>query len=177
MSVASPLTLTQAARMLREAMRDKSYQQFPLGQDVAAYLHAKRKRLTASSYRDYESGLDKLIRHFFDLELTDFEPPIGTRRVEEFLDHQYGGQAPRTYNKNLSIVKDFFKWAQLRTLLHGDPTLAIERARSRGVYRTTFTPDQIRAIIASQDDPRDRIELFELERAMHSGRKERERYP
>lgn len=151
------LTLAQAARMIREAMRDKGYREFPLGQDVAGYLYAKRKRLTTQSYRDYEGGLDKFVRHFMDLQLADFEPPAGTRRVEEFLDTQYGEQAPRTYNKNLSILRDFFKYAVLRGELHGDPTLAIERAKARGVHRTTFTPDQIRAIIASQDDIRDRL--------------------
>ena len=45
----------------------------------------------------------------------------------------------------------------LRGNLHGDPTLAIERARKRDVYRTTFSNDQVRAIIASQDELRDRV--------------------
>lgn len=151
------LTLAEAARILREAMRDKTYQAFPLGQDVAGYLYAKRKRLTAASYRDYEGSLDKFVRHFCDLQLPDFEPPVGTRRLEEFLDRQYGEHAPRTYNKNLSILRDFFKYAVLRGELHGDPTLPIERARKRDVHRETFNPDQIRAIEASQDTLRDRL--------------------
>jgi integrase/recombinase XerC len=153
------LTIADAARIMREAMRDKSYQQYPLGQDAAGYLRAKRKRLTDSSYRDYESCLDKLARYFMDLRIEDFEPPVGTQRLEEFLDHQWGAGAPRTYNKNLSILRDFFKHHALRGALQGDPTLAIERARARQVYRTTFNPDQIRAIIASQDDVRDRLAL------------------
>jgi integrase len=153
------LTVAEITRLYREAMRDKSYQLLPLGMEAAAYLRVKRKRLTDSSYRDYESCLDKLARHFYDLELKDFEPPIGTQRLEEFLDKQWGSGAPRTYNKNLSIIKDFFKHHRLRGALQGDPTLAIERARSRGVYRTTFTPDERRAIVASQDDLRDRVAL------------------
>jgi hypothetical protein len=101
------LTLAHAAAILRDAVKDKSYRAFPLGQDAEAYLRVKRKRLTASSYRDYEGGLDKFVRYFLDLRLEDFEPPIGTRRVEEFLDAQYGDRAARTYNKNLSILRDF----------------------------------------------------------------------
>jgi site-specific recombinase XerC len=130
-----------------------------LGQDAAAYLRVKRKRLTESSFRDYEGGLDKFVRFFPDLQLRDFEPPVGTRRLEEFLDSEYGSKAPRTYNKNLSILRDFFKHQCLRGELHGDPTLAIERARSRDVYRTTFPNDQRRAIIAENADLRDRIAL------------------
>jgi integrase/recombinase XerC len=149
--------LMAATRMLREAVKDKTYLEFPLGQEVAGYLRVKRKRLTESSYRDYEASLDKFVRYFMDLELADFEPPIGTRRVEEFLDAQYGAKAPRTHNKNLSILADFFKHKVIRGELHGDPTTGVERARSRDVYRTTFNADQIRAIVASQDELRDRI--------------------
>lgn len=156
---ASTLTLIEANRIVREAVKDKSYQLYPMGQEAAAYLRVKRKRLTASSYRDYESCLDKLARYFMDLELEDFEPPIGTERLEEFLEAQWGEREPRTYNKNLSIVGDFFEHFVKRGRLHGDPTTPIERARARGVYRTTFTPDQRRAIVASQPDLRDRIAL------------------
>jgi hypothetical protein len=153
------MTLGEAARVMRDAVGDKSYQVTPLGEEIANYLHVKRKRLTASSHRDYESGLDKLARHFPDLRLEDFEPPAGTERLEEFLDLQWGGGAPRTYNKNLSIVKDFFQWQIRRGRLHGDPTLLIERAKSRQVYRTTFTTDQRHAIVAEQSSRRDRIAL------------------
>ncbi len=86
---ASP-TLAEAARLIREAVRDKSYQLTPIGADAAGYLRAKRKRLTDSSYRDYESCLDKLARHFPDLQIEDFEPPAGTERIEEFLDALLG---------------------------------------------------------------------------------------
>ena len=153
------LTYLEAARIVREHVRDKTYQLYPLGQEAAGYLRAKRKRLTDSSYVDYESGLDKFARYFPDLQLEDFEPPVGTERLEEFLDAQWGTRAPRTYNKNLSILKDFFRFQVVRGRLHGDPTMPIERARARGVYRTTFTTDQRRAIIAEQDSVRDRLAL------------------
>jgi hypothetical protein len=123
------LTVAQAARIMREATQDKSYQLLPLGQEAAVYLRAKRKRLTDSSYRDYESCLDKLARYFADLELEDLEPPAGTTRLEEFLDAKWGDAQPRTYNKNLSIVRDFLKFQRLRGRMDRDPTEAIERAR------------------------------------------------
>lgn len=153
----TPQQLAQLAPMIRDALKDKSYQLTPVGAEAGSYLRAKRKRLTDSSYRDYECGLDKLARHFPDLQIEDFEPPAGTERLEEFLDALWGDAAPRTYNKNLSIVKDFFRFQIMRGRLHGDPTLVIERARSRQVYRTTFTGDQRRAIVAEQESRRDRI--------------------
>jgi hypothetical protein len=78
-------SLAEAARVMREAVRDKSYQVTPLGEEIANYLHVKRKRLTAASFQDYESVLDKLARYFPDLRLEDFEPPSGTEHLEAFL--------------------------------------------------------------------------------------------
>ncbi len=156
---AEALTVAQLARMLREAVKDKSYQDFPLGEEAAVYLRAKRKRLTKDSYRDYESCLDKLARYYPDLIIEDLEPPVGTTRIEDFLDAKWGDSAPRTYNKNLSIVTDFLRFQRLRGRMDRDPTEAIERARARQVYRTTFSADQRRAIVASQDELRDRIAL------------------
>ncbi len=155
----TPEQLASIAPMLREAMRDKTWECLPLGEDVAAYLRAKRKRLTPASYLDYAGCLARFARHFADLRVEDFEPPIGSERLEEFLSCEWGSGAPRTYNKNLSILADFCKHWRRRGRLHGDPALLIERARSRQVYRTTFTTDQREAIIASQEDRRDRIAL------------------
>ncbi len=156
-AAASSLTVQEAARIMREAVRDKTYQLFPLGMEAAAYLRVKRKRLTSESRREYEGTLDKLARYFPDLEVSDFEPPVGTQRLEEFLEHQWGEGAPGTYNKNLSIVSDFFKHLIRRGELHGDPTLLIDRAKPRGVHRTTFSKSDLRAIIQSQDDLRDKL--------------------
>jgi hypothetical protein len=77
------LTLAAAARALRDAMKDKSYQLTPLGMYAAGYLRHKRKQLTKGSQRKYESTLHKLALHFADLEPPDFEPPMGTTRVED----------------------------------------------------------------------------------------------
>jgi hypothetical protein len=111
-------------------MRDKSYALTPIGAEVAAYIRHKRKRLTAASERGYESFLDKLARDFADFDkLTQFEPPEGTRLIEEFLDRRWGDLSPGTYNVALSIVRDFFKWACARGYMRGNPTDGIERAK------------------------------------------------
>ena len=152
-------SLAEAARILRGATKDKSYQRTPLGQEAQAYLRQKRKRLTDASYRDYERGLAHWALAHADLALHNFEPPSGTELLEDFMDAHYGDSSPRNYNKNLSILRDFFKWAQIRQRIQGDPTLAIERAKARQVYRTTFTPDQRLALLAACEDRRDRIAL------------------
>jgi integrase/recombinase XerC len=148
-----------AAELERGVVKDKTYRALPLGQEAGHYLRAKRKRITTAMYRDYESILDKLARFFADLELADLEPPVGTERIEEFLEHQWGQRSGRTCNKALSVLRDFFEFHIRRGNLHGDPTLAIERARKRAVLRTTFSPDQRNAILAGQSELRDLVAL------------------
>ena len=155
------LTLADVARLYRDLMRDKSYQLLPMGMEAAGYLRAKRKRLTTGSYRKYEAALDKLARYYPDLEPKHFEPPIGSRRVEEFMDITWGPDTcePRTYNSNLSVIKDFFRWLVVNSDLTADPTLAIERAKARTPHRETYNSSIARGIIAAQIDLRDRIVL------------------
>ena len=148
-----------AARVQRDAMRDKTYQLTPLGMLAAGYLRHKRKVLTKGSQRKYESALHKLALYFADLEPCDFEPPIGTERLEEFMDHTWGQAAPRTYNSNLSPIREFFAWLQARGELRGNPALSVTRAKARDPYRETFTAHQVNAILASNADLRDRIGL------------------
>ena len=147
--------LAEAARIIREATKDKSYQKTPLGQEVAAYLRQKRKRLTESSYRRYEGILHKLVLDHADLALADFTPDL----IEEFMDRRYGDGSARAYNVNLSTLRDFFKWACLRRGLKGDPTLPIERAKPAQVWRTTFTEDERSAVLACATERRDRLAL------------------
>jgi integrase len=149
------LTLPEAARIMRDAVKDKSYRAFPIGQEAARHLRSERKRLTESSYRDMEGCFDKLARYFADLDPTELEPPVGTERLDEFLDHQWGDAAPRTYNKNHSYLRSLTKGMVLRGVLHGDPMLPIRRAKARGVHRETFSADQRLTIFAANPEQPD----------------------
>lgn len=156
------LTPAEIARQYRDLVKDKSYRATPLGGEAGHYLRWKRGRLTPSSYRDYESCLDKLARFFADLEIADFDPPVGTERLEDFFDAHWGERAPRTWNKNHSILTDFFDWAVAHRKLHGNPVRPIPKAKKRDVVRETFSESTERAVAAAQDDVRDRLALWLL---------------
>lgn len=143
------LSPAELARQNREALKDKGYRAYPLGQRSARYLRASRKRLSPASYRDYESVLDKFARYFTDLDIAAFEPPDGTDLVEEFLDHQWGAASGRTYNKAHSVINEYMRFERMRGDLHGDPMLGIRRAKKRGVHRTVFSPSQRQAVFAA----------------------------
>jgi integrase len=157
----SALTLREAARMMREAVKDKSYRGTALGLEVAHFMRWFRNEYgaTAQTLRDYEAILAKLAIDHADLELADFEPPVGTTRLREFIDARWGESAPRTRKKVPSVLMSFFKWAQAEFKVHGNPVTAIRTPRLRDVERELFASEDVTRIIGAQEDPRDRVAL------------------
>jgi integrase len=155
------LTLAEAAAMIREAVKDKSYRATPLGLEVAHFMRWFRNEYgaTAETLRDYESILAKLAIDHADLELADFEPPIGTTRLREFIDGRWGESASRTRKKVRAVLMSFFKWAQAEFKLHGNPVIAIRTPRLRDVERDLFSNEEMATIIAAQPELRDRVAL------------------
>jgi integrase len=143
-----------------DALRDKSYQDFPLGDHARVYLAAKRKRLTDASMRTYESFLSKLAKEFPTLQLSDLELPAGGTLLERFLDDNWGiGHTPGTYNVAHAIFSDFFKWQVKRGNMRSSPMTVIERAKPRQPHREVFTADSRRRIVAAGITARDRLAL------------------
>jgi integrase len=158
-TVLERLTLAEASRMIADATKDKSFLELPMGCEIGRYLRAKRKELTETSYIGYEGCLHKLALQFAYLELADFEIPVGSERIEEWMDQRWGDASPGTYNVNHSILSDFFKWQIRHQRMRSNPMGLVGRARKRDVLRTTFSNDQRHAIIASSPGLRDRIAL------------------
>lgn len=157
----SQLTLAGAAQMMREAVKDKSYRSTPLGLEVAHFMRWFRNEYgaTTETLRDYESILAKLAIEHADLELADFEPPIGTTRLREFIDRRWGEATPRTRKKVRAVLMSFFKWAQAEFKIHGNPVVAIRSPRLRDVERDLFASDEVERVITSQPELRDRVAL------------------
>jgi site-specific recombinase XerC len=147
--------------MMREALQDRSYRATPLGLEVARYYRWKKNEwgATADTLRDYEAILAKLALDHADLELSDFEPPIGTERLRELIDNRWGDRTPRTRAKVISVLRDFFSWAVRERGLTANPATPIFRPRKREVARGTFTPKYAAKVIASQPRQRDRVAL------------------
>ena len=162
-SVMAPtrLTLGDAARIMREAVKDKSYRSTPVGLEVAHFIRWFRNEYgaTTETLRDYEAILAKLAIDHADLELRDFEPPDGTTRLREFIDERWGEAAPRTRKKVRAVLMSFFKWAQAEFKLHGNPVVPIRSPRLRDVERELFSAEDVARIVESQPELRDRVAL------------------
>jgi site-specific recombinase XerD len=156
--VASTLTLADAARMMRDA-RDNGYQATPLGPHVDRYLRWKRSEwgAAASTLRAIKYVLYPLAVDHADLELRDFEPPVGTERLRKFWDYHYGHLSARTRANRLSILSDFFKWACRERLLYGDPTLPIRRPKVHHAPVELFPKSLVHRVISAQTYVADEI--------------------
>jgi len=126
---------------------------------AATYKLAKRKRLTAASQRGYEAVLDDFTASHSGMLLSDFDSAQGVALVEQHLLERYGLLAPRTYNKALSVLTNFFGWYHDRATIGSNPAKTIEKAKARPIHRRTFSDSEVLAILTSNKAPRDQIAL------------------
>ena len=149
---AAALTLGDAALMIRQALKDRSYRATPLGLEVARYYRWKKNEWGASpdTMRDYETTLARTALFSADLELRDFTPPIGTERLRECWDHYWGDKAAGTRAKVRSTWIDFFEWAVRERGLIGNPARALAAPRLGERQVETFPPSLVEAIITAQ---------------------------
>ena len=165
--------IAELSRLVRQAVKDKSYQGCPVGVVVAEYLRWKQMEVRAAetTIRDYEIPLAYLCLDHPSLELTDFEPPTGRKLVREFMDRHWGTGAPayarvraragqrsnRTVAKNLSIISDFFNYCVAEDLMRGSPTIGIARPKKRDAEkRRTYDLGEPERIIAACETDRER---------------------
>ncbi|MBA2360336.1 MAG: tyrosine-type recombinase/integrase [Actinobacteria bacterium] len=155
------MTLRDAALMLDEAVRDKSYRAAPLGQEVGRFLRyaATSRDFSPRSIDDYESILAPFAAEHAHLAFVDFDGAAGAERVLEFVARRWGSAAPGTRRKAFAVLSSFFGWAVRFDRIAANPVLRIDRPRKRGVERHAHHPDRIKRIIARQPALRDQTAI------------------
>jgi site-specific recombinase XerC len=101
--------LGEAARIIREAVKDKSYHSTSLGQLVGRYLRWFRNEYgaTESTIRDYEAILARM-----SLLLADRDPlEVSTEDLREMID-TWAMRHARTRAKVTSVIRAFWVWAE-----------------------------------------------------------------
>jgi integrase len=160
------LTLALAARTMREAVKNKAYRATPLGLVVGHYMRQKRWSGAAeNTLLAYESVLARFALDHADLELADFEPPLGTERIVEFLDLHWGEAAPKTRARNLAIMRDLRAWAVAAGRMYGNPTLTIRAPKQVTLAeRRAHAREEIQRIVSAQDSLRDQAGILLMAR-------------
>ncbi len=151
------LTLGEAARIIREAVKDKSYRSTPLGQLVGRYLRWFRNEFgaTESTLRDYEAVLARM-----SLTLADKEPiDVSVDDLRDVID-LWGERSPRTRQKVTSVVRAFWSWAEEQGHIAISPAARIRRPRAEKRVAPLLPADARPRLLTIAKHPRDRLALF-----------------
>jgi integrase/recombinase XerC len=167
---AAALTVIELAPMIRElertVVKDKSYRQYPVGQDAARFLRALRwSGAPANTLDTYETVLCRLAIDHADFEsLEGFCSPVGTEYLREFLDRRWGDSALATRANRLAVLRSFFKWAVGEGRATSNPTMTIKGPRRRNSERQAYGRDIITRLVTAQPELRDQCALQLLAR-------------
>jgi integrase/recombinase XerC len=157
---AEALTLADAARMMREAVKDRSYVDHTgLGQSVdgfLAYFRTERGK-TDETCRSYEYCLAAFAIHYADLSLENFDGKHGTNLIRDFLRAKYAEVQGNTWNTRLATVKALFKWAFEEGRIDHNPAAMLRYRTVPESERQAHAPSVIEKIVRAQDERRDRI--------------------
>jgi integrase len=148
------LTLGEAARIIREAVKDKSYRSTPLGQ---RYLRWFRNEYgaTESTLRDYEAVLARM-----SLTLADKDPiDVSVDDLRDVID-LWGERSPRTRQKVTSVVRAFWSWAEEQGHIAISPAARIRRPRAEKRVAPLLPADARPRLLTTAKHPRDRLALF-----------------
>jgi hypothetical protein len=157
------LTLIEAARIVRDALRERRWGDTPIGEQVDAYLDALEYEDAARNTIDaYTHVLGLLAVEHPSFALADLEPPQGGGVVRAFLDRHWSDKSPATRRKRLAIVRSFLRWLVGEGLLAANPATNIKGPKLRGEERHAHSPARVRTLIYAQENERDRVCLMLL---------------
>ncbi len=153
----APLTLADAARMMREAVRDQSYRGTPLGTMVGRYVRWMRNEYgaTPATVRDYEAILARMA-----LALADKEPiEVSIEDLRDVID-LWSVRSARTRQKVTSVIRSFWAWMEEQGHIAISPAARIRRPRAERRVARVLPLDARPRLLTQAKHPRDRLGLF-----------------
>lgn len=152
-------TLAEAASLLREAMRDRSYRATPVGALVGRYIRWLRNEwgATPATVRDYEGVLARMA-----LTLADREPWLVT--IEDLRDvlDLWAEREPRTRAKVTSVMRAFWSWAEEQDQVPFSPAAKLRRPRAPRKTAPLLPENASSRLLGAALRPRDRAALVLL---------------
>jgi integrase len=151
------LTAGDLARMLREAVKDRTYQSTPLGTMVARYIRWLRNEYgaTPATIRDYEAILARM-----SITLADQEPyQVSIDDLRGVID-LWAIKSARTRQKVTSVIRAFWAWMEEQGHIAVSPAARIRRPRAERKVARVLPLDAHPRLLVAAKDPRDRLGLF-----------------
>jgi integrase/recombinase XerC len=151
------LTLADAARMIRESVKDKTYRGTPVGLLVGRYVRWFRNEwgATPTTLRDYEAILARM-----SLQLAHKEPyEVDIEDLREVID-LWADRTARTRAKVTSVVRAFWAWAEEQGHIAISPAARIRRPRAERKVVPLLPLNARPQLLTVAKQPRDRLALM-----------------
>ena len=168
--MSATLPVTRPTPMMRDEaiVRDKSYQQHPVGHAVKRWLDALRwEDASPHTLEAYEITGARLALEFPDFHgLHEFcaQGGEGVGLLRYFLDKHWRDAAPATRRARLSAIKSLFAWALEEGMIGWTPAEKIKPPRKRLPGRRAHPQDSIIDLVFAQETIRDRVAVQLLAR-------------
>lgn len=153
------LTFADLARMIEQAVRDKTYRATPLGQLVGRYLRwcrNERGLVDATTVRDYEGTLARMA-----LTLSRSEPSDVTIDDLRLVIDLWADREANTRRKITSTIRSFWRWAEEEGFVDRSPAVRLRTPR-RPKKAIGLLPAVDTQLLAAAETARDRLALLVL---------------
>lgn len=160
MSLANPdmgLTLADLGPMIRDAVKDKTYQSTPVGTMVARYIRWMRNEYgaTPETIRDYEAILARMSLTLADRELIE----VSIEDLRAVID-LWSMRTARTRQKVTSVIRSFWSWCEDEGHIAISPASKIRRPRAERRLAKVLPANSQPKLLLAAKHPRDRLALF-----------------
>ncbi len=156
---ATAFALAEAAALLRDAVRDRSYRATPVGALVGRYVRWLRNEwgATPATIRDYEGVLARMA-----LTLADRDPlAVTVEDLREVID-LWADREARTRAKVTSIIRAFWAWAEEQDQVPFSPAAKLRRPRAPRKTAPLLPSDAPARLLNAARRPRDRVSIVLL---------------
>jgi integrase len=149
-------------QQLERAVKDKSYQQTPLGGQVRDFPDVLRdNNPEARNTRDtYERPLAWLAWEFPELPgLAGFCSPDGIKLARDFCRRRFGDRSVGTQRTYKAALRSSGNWGEDEGLAPYNPFRKLKLPRSSGTLRIAHSPGEMQQLLAGQESLRDECAL------------------
>jgi site-specific recombinase XerD len=138
-------------------MKDKAYQQTPLGVMVRSYVRYLRNEYgaTDATIRDYEAILARMSLTLADREVID----VSTEDLRDVID-LWASRSGRTRQKVTSVIRSFWTWMEDNGHIALSPAARIRRPKAAKRVARVLPADSRERLLAAAKIPRDRLGLY-----------------
>ena len=139
-------------QQLEQAMKDKSYQQTPIGDQARQFLDDLRwGGSPINTLNTYELVLARLSIEFGELAgIHEFCTQDGHQQLKSFYECRWGNAAPGTKGTYVAAGRSFGNWAEEHGLCPYNPFRRVKMPRRTDTLRVAHPPGEMQQLLSGQ---------------------------